>query len=355
MLQDELKQIATQTEQFLVAFFSEMEKESQKTDATVVDMTTLLQSHVLRGGKRIRPFLCWCGYRLAGGNNEKAAIHLGAAIELIHFYLLNVDDMADRDTKRHGGPTIEVEYEGALTQAPKPLRGHYARSFSEIASALLFTYAMELFRTVPASNQTALDIIGMVNRILIRDTAAGWQIHMHQNWESLDTVSEERFVRGLELVTAQYTFTGPLLIGVALAENKDVSLSTTLRAYGTHIGTAFQIYDDILGLFGDTKQTGKPVGNDVREGKKTLLIQYAFQRASKEDKLFLNKVLGTNLSTEKLERVRTIIQQTGALDLSKRQAKKHVDQGLAALQTLPQSETKELLKELAIFVISREK
>ncbi|HKY73779.1 MAG TPA: polyprenyl synthetase family protein [Patescibacteria group bacterium] len=354
-IQGALKNTASQTEQFLTTFFSAMEKESKLTDTTVVEMTTLLKRHVLRGGKRIRPFLCWCGYIVAGGKSEQAAIHLGSAIELIHFYLLNVDDMADRDTKRHGGPTVEVEYEKSLVQAPMALRGHYARSFSEIASALLFTYAMELFRTVPTSQKTVLEIIGMVNRILIRDTAAGWQIHMHQNWETLEKVSEARFIRGLELVTAQYTFTGPLLMGAKLAENNDSSLTSSLREYGNHVGTAFQIYDDILGLFGDPEQTGKPVGNDVREGKKTLLIQHAYQKASDEDKNFLNNVLGTDISVDELKQVQAIVIQTGALEDTKRLAQEHVDKGLTAIQALPLMRVRTLLEELAAFVISREK
>ena len=166
-------------------------------------MASLLKTQSLAGGKRIREFLCLLAYQLAGGT--KSAVNVAAGIELVHQYLLTLDDMADRDIVRHGIPTLEVAYQKTLTSVPQDQRAHYARSLTEIASALLSSYMYELFASAECSDRAKLEIIHLVNTILLRDTAAGWQIHMMQNWQSLIDASEEEFTKGLRLVTAQYT------------------------------------------------------------------------------------------------------------------------------------------------------
>ena len=146
----------------------------------------------------------------------------------------------------------------------------------------------------------------------------------------------------------------PLLLGTIFAGKRSV-FESALTTYGTHVGTAFQIHDDILGLFGKTEETGKAVGNDVREGKKTLLIQYAYRHCNGEDQKFLEKVVGSTMTEKELEQVQAIIKKSGSLQYSQDKAKKHVEDGIAAVRALETGDRmiKQHLIEVAQFVIQR--
>ena len=351
----DLSRVANFVQQELQAFFQERLKHAETLDRIHVDTVTALQEMILRGGKRIRPYLCWCGYKLASGTEDKKIIRVGAAIELLHNYLMNLDDMADRDTVRHGGPTLEVSYAQSLfANYPKDARAHYARSWTEIAGAILNTYIYELIRTSGFSSEQIVESLEIIDKHMLEETAVGWQIHMMQNHELLSQANEERFEKGLRLVTAQYTFVSPLLLGTVFAGKRSV-FEPALKVYGEHVGTAFQIYDDILGLFGKTEETGKAVGNDVREGKKTLLIQYAYQHCNKEDQKFLAKVVGSAITEKELERVQSIVKKSGSLQYSQDKAKKHVGEGVVAIQSLKtgDAEITQQLTDIAQFVIQR--
>ena len=351
----ELSRVANLVQQELQTFFQERLKYAKTLDSIHFNTVTALQEMVLRGGKRIRPYLCWCGYKLAGGTEDKKIVRVGAAVELLHNYLMNLDDMADRDTVRHGGPTLEVVYAKSLfAHYPKDTREHYARTWSEIAGAILNTYIYELIRTSGFSSDQIVESLEIINKHMLEKTAVGWQIHMMQNHEPLSQVKEERFEKGLRLVTAQYTFVSPLLLGVIFAGKRSV-FESVLTTYGTHVGTAFQIQDDILGLFGQAEETGKAVGNDVREGKKTLLIQYAYRHCNKEDQTFLEKIVGSAITEQELERVQAIVRKSGSLQYSQDKAKKHVEDGVSAIQSLQTGDAlmKQHLIEVAQFVMQR--
>ncbi len=351
----DLSRVANLVQQELQVFFQERLKHAETLDPIHLNTVTALQEMVLRGGKRIRPYLCWCGYKLASGTEDKKIIRVGAAIELLHNYILNLDDMADRDTVRRGGPTLEVAFTQTLFASyPKNTRAHYARTWAEIAGAILNTYMYELIRTSGFSSEQIVESLEIIDTHMLEETAVGWQIHMTQNHQPLSQAKEERFEKGLRLVTAQYTFVSPLLLGVIFAGKRSI-FEPVLKKYGEHVGTAFQIQDDILGLFGKTDETGKAVGNDVREGKKTLLIQYAYKHCSREDQKFLEQVVGSAITEKELERVQAIVKESGSLQYSQEKAKNHVEDGVAALQSLEIGDTsiKQQLIEIAQFVIQR--
>lgn len=351
-LQTALSTSKTSIHIFLSSYFDKKIEEAQQIDTHLAQAATLLKEQSLVGGKRVRGALCMLAYALAGGKED--VVHSSAGIELIHQYLCTLDDMADRDVIRHGIPTLEKMYEKTLTTIPSAQRDHYARSFTEIAAALLHTYAYELFASSPFPDAIKLEVIHLVNTVLLRDTAAGWFIHMNQNWQSLTDASEQEFEKGLRLVTAQYTFVGPLLIGITLADKRK-ELESALTEYGMHVGTAFQMHDDILGIFGDTQVTGKGVGNDVREGKKTLLLQYTYAHCTSSQKAFLERVVGSPLSSQDLHEVQELMKSTGALTYAQEKAAQHIQSGILALEKLPESLEKQLLIQLAEYIVAREK
>jgi len=312
-----------------------------------------IEEFVLRGGKNVRSLLTILAFRL-GGQTDAAIYQAAAGVELFHKHILNIDDMADRDEQRYGGPTLQKKYEQEFNTWQDA--AHHGRSFAEIDGTLLGSFAFELVRTSQFSPEKILAVMEVMNRTMYWRTVMGWQIHYFQNYQPLAEANEEEFLRGIDLVSSEYTFVAPLKIGLILAgKSEDEVLKSALMTYAQKVGRAFQIQDDILGVFGDTEETGKPVGNDIREGKKTLLLQRAFQNASPEDKKFLVAVCGQPLDQEQLEKVRQLMKQTGALQYSQEMAAQLVREGLLAISPLHNSEEKAVLGDLSEHVIERKK
>lgn len=299
-----------------------------------------LKRYTTHQGKFIRPWLVVQGYLLAKKVTSfslkdipQEVLQVAGAVELFHRYLLNLDDMADRDYVRHGEPTLEVIHRQRLVHTGDPL--HHGRTISEIEGALLCSLAYELLNQ-PGFSATQLNlIVTLVNTTIFRSTVAGWQIHYYQNFEPLAAATEDEFVQGLELVTARYTFEAPLMIGLVLGGAAlDGELAQTLRSFSKQVGIGYQLSDDILGLFGESEKTGKPVGNDVREGKKTLLLQRAYQLSNPTDQQFLNAVVGTDCSAEELVRVQTIVTSSGALVAVQTELKNYLERASSIIQPI---------------------
>jgi geranylgeranyl diphosphate synthase, type I len=337
----------------LSTFFDEQDKIANATDVYLAQSVKLLRTFSLRGGKSIRSFLAQTAYALAKGKKQEGLSKALASIELHHKHILILDDISDRDETRYGGPTMEYAYRDVMAGLPD--EKHKAMSFAMLDGVLLGALSKELLLASGFSPKILVSCIHLFNTIMYRDTLAGWQIHGMQCTKPLSKATQKEFIKGLRLVTASYTFEGPLSVGLTLAENTDKKLEQALGVYAENVGTAFQIHDDILGLFGDSEKTGKPVGNDVREGKKTLLMQVAYERGSTQEKEILERACGEPISSDMLKTVQRIVQETGSLDHSKKLEHDYVDKGIAALVDLPKSPQKQLLTELAHYIITREK
>lgn len=343
-----------QIQQALKNFLAEQHKLAPELTPHWAESIDTITDFVMRGGKAIRPLLVVLSYQLFGGK-EDAVYAVAAGVEMLHKYLLNMDDIADRDEKRYGGPTIWQFYQ--LKYQDWQDKEHHGRTLAEVDGVLMASFATELVRTANFPANKILDVLGIMNQRSYWKTIAGWKIQYFMNHTALPDATEEEFLKGLELVTGQYSFVAPLKIGALLAGVKESSTEMkALEEYGHHIGRAFQLHDDVLGLFGEPEETGKPVGNDVREGKKTLLLQRAYKKSNKADQKFLTDVCGRNLTASELKRVQEIVKETGALAESEKLAKESVEKGIAALAVLDQQKNEvELLKELANFVIERKK
>lgn len=337
-------------------YLAERKTAATKLTPHLLHSIEVLEEFIFRGGKMLRPLLVILAYQIAEGKDVDAILPVAAGVELFHRHLLNIDDIVDRDEKRYGGPTVWKAYEAHFAGSADV--DHHARSMAEVDGILLGSFAFDLINTAKVSPKLKLSVLKIMHQQMYFQTFAGWQIHYYQNQEQLADANEAEFVKGLELVTARYTFVGPLRIGCALAGlgEKD-QLPKTFAEYGMHVGLAFQMQDDILGLFGDTKETGKPVGNDVREGKKTLLLQRAYAKAKPADKKFLNQMCGQPITSAQLEKVQKIVVNTGALRECQLLARDEVDVGITALQKSSEMpiQLAEVLVELADFVIRRKK
>ncbi len=338
----------------LKVFFTEQEQPATAIDDSLVNSLKMLRDFSLRGGKAVRPYLVKLGFEIAGGKTTPGLTKAAASTDLHHKHILILDDIADRDQERYGGPTLEWAYKDIFKEFKDG--EHRARTFAMLDGVWLGALARELLSQSGFEPEKILKCQRILNTLMFRDTLAGWQIHALECDRPINEVTPEEFIKGLELVTARYTFEGPFKMGLTLAGNQDEKLEQALTTYSQKVGTAFQIHDDILGLFGDTKKTGKPVGNDIREGKKTLLVQIAYKHATSEQKVILERSVGdANLAPQDLALVQQIVKTTGSLEYSQKLEKDMISQGIEALAKLPDSQPKQLLTELAQFTIVREK
>jgi geranylgeranyl diphosphate synthase type I len=222
-----------------------------------------VRSLTLRGGKRLRPAVLAAGFVAAGGDSSSRQVAIaGAAVELFQSYLLIHDDWMDSSATRRGGPAVHVMLGESLGRS-----GSSAMS-AGAAAILAGDYAAALSQRVLLGVPTEGAYVLEASRLLAdvhSEVVRGQVLDMFQD---VNAVDEAEALYGLK--TASYTVEGPLAIGAALAGG--MGLTRPLAAIGRRLGVAFQLQDDLLGLFGSEAVTGKPVGEDLRQGKRTWLM-----------------------------------------------------------------------------------
>lgn len=286
-----------------------------------------------RGGKRLRGALVMVGYEMCGGRDRTMIVRAATAIEMLHTYWLVIDDIQDRSTKRRGKPTVHQML--ADYHRKEGLRGdadHVGMSLALNATVAGGHAAQMLLAGLnvdPELRCKAMAILAQAAAV----TGYG-QTYDIMN-ELAQDVPLENLERTLEWKTAFYTFLNPLCIGMVLT-GAGCEDTDAIRGYALPAGKAFQITDDIMGIFGEDDQTGKSAMDDLREGKQTLLTYHALRHAPRADKAFLQKCLGKDdLTTDDAARCRQIIQEAGALEFAQREAQKYASQALAALDYAP--------------------
>lgn len=316
-----------------------------------------IEKYVLRGGKFNRSALIRLAYSLQGGSN-KDIVRIAGGFELIHKFILVHDDIVDRDILRYGGPTLEKVYSDRYLEKFRKTKSSelYGIGMAMVGGDVIHVLASQLILESDFSTKNKTEVLMAINRCII-ETVAGWKIHTNQNLENIEAVDKEKYFSGLELVSAMYSVVWPLRIGQILNGDSNQKWLQPLEDYGLRVGFAFQLQDDILGMFGDIKQTGKPVGNDYREGKKTLLILDAYENASSSDKKYISKTLGKNISDSELKKIQHIIVSTGSLQKSKDLAIEHAKMGIKSLDSFGKNvdlESVRILKEIAAYMAERE-
>jgi geranylgeranyl diphosphate synthase type I len=317
-------------------------------DPDLAEPFSALRDLVLAGGKRLRPAFCHWAYVGAGGSAEDSAVvDAGAALELLHTFALVHDDIMDGSATRRGTDTIHVLFESG--HALDGWRGE-ARRFGEgvaiLVGDLAFVYADQLLAGAPpAAHQvfTELRIEVNVGQFLdLLGTARG-----RANEETARRIS--RFKSG------KYTVERPLHLGAALAGRLD-ELAVPLSGYGLPLGEAFQLRDDLLGVFGDEDVTGKPVGEDLREGKPTLLYAMAVEQASEADAGVLARYGAADLDEDEVAALQDVLLSSGAVETIEGNIDRLVAEAVEALDGAGLTEeARESLVELAYFVAGRDR
>jgi geranylgeranyl diphosphate synthase type I len=347
----------------LAAFLSGQIDALADIDAAVGDFARTARDCVLTGGKRIRPTFAYWGWRGVVGGQEPVGPILPAlaALELLHAFALVHDDVMDASDTRRGRPTAHRTLAAQHTAAG--LSGDPDR-FGEAAAVLIgdicLVWADRMLSHTAVSPTTLLEVRRCYDQMRV-ETVAGQYLDVlgetdARNW------SVDRALRVARHKTASYTVQRPLMYGAALADlSRDVPLVSAYSRYGLAVGEAFQLCDDLLGVYGDPLTTGKPAGDDLLRGKPTTLLMLARELASPAQRAELDRWPVTPApaddDVEALPPVRhlaEVVAATGAVARIEKMIDERVTEALAALETAPMDPVaRQALVELAVTATHR--
>jgi geranylgeranyl diphosphate synthase type I len=270
------------------------------------------EAFVLDGGKRLRPAFCYWGYRAAGGPDSDALVRAASSLELLQACALVHDDVIDASDTRRGAPSVHRRF--AATHRSSGWHGD-PEAFGAAAAILLGDLALIWADTMLA--ESGIDALALQRAFGVWDTMRV-EVMCGQYLDVVEQArgggSVERALRVAQYKSAKYTVERPLHLGATLA-GANGDLIQVLSDYGLPIGEAFQLRDDVLGVYGDPASTGKPAGDDLREGKRTVLVAYALEAANEAQQETLRRLLGDPaLDEDGVTILRDVIASTGALD-----------------------------------------
>jgi geranylgeranyl diphosphate synthase, type I len=330
----------------LAAFLTDRRAQLQAVDEALLPLADALEAFVLRGGKRLRPAFAYWGYRGAGGVDCDPVVAGVAALELVQASALIHDDLIDRSDTRRGEPAIHRRF-----------ADHHRRSgwsgdsegFGNAAALLLgdlsLVWSDEMMNGAGLDPQT-LTRARPVFDVMRTEVTVGQYLDV-LNQATGDT-SVERAGKVARYKSAKYTVERPLLLGAALAD-APADVRAAYTGYGLPLGEAFQLRDDVLGVFGDPAVTGKPAGDDLREGKRTYLMAVAYAQADTAGRDLLARRLGDRqLDRAGVEQLRDVVAGSGALRRTEQRIAELTEAGLAALDRAPlETDARHALVDLA--------
>lgn len=328
-----LKEFKARFDPKIQACFDQVEEEAGKEDLLVKEALQHVRQITLSGGKRLRPACMFYGYLAGGGTEEEKLLETAVAIELMHTFLLIHDDIIDRDGLRHGEQTLHRRY-AEIGQKAFPERDceHFGNSVALIVGDFLFALGNDIIFRAPFPKELIFDALSRLQSI-ISYTVIGQarDIYMEYSREA----TEGEILKMYRNKTARYTMEGPIRMGLALAGAPE-ELALRFDRYALPLGIAFQIQDDILGIFGSEAKLGKPVGSDIQEGKLTLLVAYALEQGNAEEQQELRQILelGDRMSLSDVERFREIIRSAGSLHRAQELSRRYIEEGKQALQSI---------------------
>ncbi|WP_084727754.1 polyprenyl synthetase family protein [Rhodococcoides yunnanense] len=327
---------ATLVESALEAFFASKRPQVAAVGGGYPAAVEDLVAFVLRGGKRIRPAFAWTAWLGAGGDRSSTSapsvLRACASLELIQACALIHDDIIDASVTRRGYPTVHIGF--ADRHRGLGWSGS-AERFGESAAILLgdlaLCWADDMLREAGLDSDTAARISPVWSSM--RTEVLGGQLLDIEAEAGLDE-SVDAAMRVNRFKTAAYTVERPLHLGALLA-GAPSELVESYRAFGSDIGSAFQLRDDLLGVFGDPGVTGKPSGDDIREGKRTVLMAVGMQLADR-DRPDLAALLRTSLgdadlAEDDIRAIRTALTELGAVDDVERRITELTERALGTL------------------------
>ncbi|MGC4864249.1 polyprenyl synthetase family protein [Micromonospora sp. DT53] len=311
-----------------------------------------IEAFVLGGGKRLRPAFAYWGFRGAGGVDSDQVLTALAALEFVQASALMHDDLMDRSDTRRGEPAVHRRF---ATRHREAGWGGDPDGFGDAAALLLgdlcLVWSDELLHSA------GLDLWALARARPVFDemrTEVTVGQYLDVLTQATGDTSVERASKVARYKSAKYTVERPTLLGAALADAPE-DVRRAYSAYGLPLGEAFQLRDDVLGVFGDPALTGKPAGDDLREGKRTYLVAAAVEATDDAGReLLLSRLGDPQLDEQGVARLREVISGSGALARTEQRIVTLTDTALAALTSVDlDTEARQALVDLAIAATRR--
>lgn len=315
-------------------------------------------SNLVTGGKRLRALMCYWGWRGAGG--EPAAdeiVTAGSALELFQAAALIHDDIIDRSDTRRGGPSVHRRFSQLHHAQGWALDNErFGHAAAILTGDLCLSFSEEAFTDIGAQ-AAAGSRARLIFNLMRAEVMAGQYLDILEEVAGPLRDRAEAVTRAQSIIrfkSAKYSTEHPLALGGALAGAPD-DLLRGYSAFALPLGEAFQLRDDVLGVFGDPVTTGKPAGDDLREGKRTVLIALALDQASTAESAFVDAKLGSpDLGDAEVAEIRRIIEESGALQATEVLINEFGAAAYDALEQLPLDELPKMaLRKLAEATVSR--
>ncbi len=315
----------------------------------LVPLTDAL-TELISGGKRLRPAFCFWGHLGAGGADSDELVVAAASLELFQACAIIHDDVMDQSDTRRGKPSVHRRF--AEMHRERDWHGDpevFGAGAAILLGDLCLTWSDEMLCTSAAPRLAE----GKAVYDAMRSELMGGQ-YLDLLEQARGGGSVEGALRVARYKSAKYTIEKPLHLGAALA-GAGQEVFDAFSGYGLPLGEAFQLRDDVLGVFGDPSQTGKPAGDDLREGKRTALVAMAMEAASPAQASVVRRHLGDpHLGEPGVSALRTVLTDTGAVGRVEGLIGTLMDDALAALAAAPLTEpAREVLGELAVAATSR--
>lgn len=339
-------------DQALAEFLAGQARTLELVGDELTPVVNTAQSFLLEGGKRLRPAFAYWGFRGAHGKDSDEVLAAVSSLELLHACALIHDDLMDGSDTRRGLPSVHRLFAGMHREEewvgdPEA----FGMSSAILLGDLCLVWADQMFHRsgIPHESMLAAQTLHDEMRV---ELMAGQYLDVLE--QSLATQSVDRSMRVARYKSGKYTVERPLHFGARLA-GATPEVMDAYSQYGLPLGEAFQLRDDILGVFGDPSETGKPAGDDLREGKRTVLIAATLDRADNVQTHQIRRLLGDpGLDVQGVETLREVILQTGALAFVEEMINSLMTQSLDALRRAPiEDEAKRVLHDLAVAATRR--
>jgi geranylgeranyl diphosphate synthase type I len=318
-------------------------------------------SYLDQGGKGLRPgiLLFACG---AVGGDEETALPAAAAVEVYHTWTLVHDDVIDRDDARRGRASVHVEFSrrgGEELGLARADAEHYGTSIAILAGDVQQGWTVSLLSELARNGVDAHVVLALIRRLSLdvqTTLLEGQTLDIRYSKQPPGALDQDQILGMLWKKTGalyQYAAESGALIGLGTADFSH-PLAGAVGQFASKCGTAFQLQDDILGLVGDEQKLGKPVGSDIREGKRTLVFHVAFRRADARTRERLAAIVGNEDATPaEIEEAKRIIVDLGGVEETQALARSYVDRAFEHLDLLPDSKHKDLLAAWGRYLIAR--
>lgn len=308
-----LQEIRDAVEMELASFLADQAQYLDSISGDLKPVSQALSMFLLDSGKRLRPLFAYSGYVSAGAEISASVIKAIASLELLQACALIHDDLIDGSDTRRGKPSIHRHFESIHVQ--EELEG-FAPAYGLAAAVLLGDLALvwsnQLLNSSDLAPAQLRDVLPIYDEMRV-ELMAGQFLDIHEQTQK--TADLNRSIKIARYKSGKYTIERPLHVGAALSQQQSPELMSVLSAYGLPLGEAFQYRDDLLGVFGDPHVTGKPVGDDLRAGKRTVLIALTDLGCTDAMRQEFHKFFGVpDLDAPGISILQEMIVSTGAKD-----------------------------------------